>query len=352
MPLEVIYVVRHGFRSNWLVDPSTGDYKAYVRSPTGIAADPALTSHGVDQARELAAHLAATSTDGALHGAAGDDDVAAGMGGRPAALPVERIYCSPYYRCLQTIQPFVQAMAARERETAKTTAERTADSSNTHKPPWWAVRCEPGLVDWFGPAPFEHPQPAPVSVLQSRFFPWIDVSASASSSVVPPRHGETMAQLHARVAACLDHIVRQCDADGVRTVLLCSHAAPIIALGRVLTGRLPDDVAVEDFGVFTCGLSLFRRRHQRQQQLRSDDTDTCNTEQHRQEAKGPVPWDDRQHTLAGQAWTHGRGIAGGWDCEVNCDCSFLSGGEERGCTGDSVVMMRLMTEWDGRGPPF
>jgi len=29
-------------------------------------------------------------------------------------------------------------------------------------------------------------------------------------------------------------------------------------------------------------------------------------------------------------WAGGRGVRGGWDCEVNCDCSFLSGGEERG----------------------
>jgi len=29
-------------------------------------------------------------------------------------------------------------------------------------------------------------------------------------------------------------------------------------------------------------------------------------------------------------WRDGRGVAGGWTCEVNGDCSFLKNGEERG----------------------
>jgi len=29
-------------------------------------------------------------------------------------------------------------------------------------------------------------------------------------------------------------------------------------------------------------------------------------------------------------WRDGRGVQGGWDCVVSGDCSFLSGGEERG----------------------
>ncbi|CAK7224637.1 hypothetical protein SBRCBS47491_005617 [Sporothrix bragantina] len=61
MPLEVIYIVRDEFRSNWLVDPKTGDNKAHVRLPTGSVADPALSDYGIDQACELAAHLANTN---------------------------------------------------------------------------------------------------------------------------------------------------------------------------------------------------------------------------------------------------------------------------------------------------
>ena len=55
--LENIYVVRHGYRSNWVVDPQTGTYSTTVKSPTGIASDPALASYGVQQAVQLGEHL-------------------------------------------------------------------------------------------------------------------------------------------------------------------------------------------------------------------------------------------------------------------------------------------------------
>ncbi|OAA58576.1 phosphoglycerate mutase family protein [Niveomyces insectorum RCEF 264] len=359
MSLEYIYVARHGFRSNWLVNPATGDYTAVVRSPTGIAADPPLTAHGVDQARELAAFLARLLPAASEHGPMAKEQPAGPATGARRSeaepvLPVERIYCSPYYRCLQTVQPLVEMLAQRAPDgSAEETTVRNKSAPPQPQPPWWAaVRCEPGLVDWFGPAPFPHPQPAPVPQLRARFFPWID-PAYEGSGAAPPRHGESMAQLHARVAAAAAHIVRQCDAEGVRAVLLCSHAATIIALGRVLTGQLPDDVATEDFGAFTCGLSVYRRRRpqgQQQQQRpapkgrdsphsqrqHEQDEQHGQQQQQRQPAQDPhipvrvPPWDDQFHTLASQTWTGGRGIGGGWDCTVNCDCSFLSGREERG----------------------
>lgn len=34
-----------------------------------------------------------------------------------------------------------------------------------------------------------------------------------------------------------------------------------------------------------------------------------------------------------ESWKRGVGVRGGWTCEVNSDCSFLSGGEERGWYG-------------------
>lgn len=245
------------------------------RLPTGNAADPALSDYEITQSRELAAHL--TKNTG-------------------SSFPVERIYCSPYYRCLETVQPLVEAVAEGNKAKA-------------------IVRCEPGLVDWFGPLPFKHPQPLPAAELRDRFFPWIDADYSPSVEGPSP-DGESMAQLHARLAAVVGSIVRQCDAEGVRSVLLCTHAAPIIALGRVLTGQVPADVGDEDFGVFTCGLTTYRRRHEQPKTI-ADFTAT-------------FPWDDPLKTLSTQTWTHGRGVYGGWDCEVNCDCSFLSGGEERG----------------------
>lgn len=75
-------------RLNWTIDFSTGTYRAQFPTPTGNPADPALTSHGVRQSHELATHI----TDPKFH---------------PKPF---RVYSSPFYRCLQTIQPSVEAL--------------------------------------------------------------------------------------------------------------------------------------------------------------------------------------------------------------------------------------------------
>jgi broad specificity phosphatase PhoE len=52
-----------------------------VKTPTGIPTDPPLTSKGVEQSKELAEYLCNIEP------------------------PVERVYSSPFYRCLQTLKP-------------------------------------------------------------------------------------------------------------------------------------------------------------------------------------------------------------------------------------------------------
>lgn len=89
MVLETIYVTRHGFRAHWTVDARTGAYTSLVPSPTQIAGDVPLVSHGHEQARQLAAHVVVVL----------DDDP-----------PVHRIYSSPFTRCLQTLAPVVQRL--------------------------------------------------------------------------------------------------------------------------------------------------------------------------------------------------------------------------------------------------
>lgn len=286
------------FRSNWLVDPSTGDYSSHLRSPTGIAADPALTSHGVDQARQLAAHLIQVDP------------------------PVDRVYSSPYYRCLQTIEPFVKLWPKQ-------------DHTANH-----VILGEAGLSEWYGSAPFEHPTSAPPEELK-QLFPALDISYVPA--VVPPRTGESIAQLHDRVAMTMDALIRQCDKSGIRAVLLCSHAATIIALGRVLTGSMPDGVETEDFRAFTCGLSVYRRRSNTQvtandptgQEVTVPSRGTLEhikalspqiTASHNEHSNGPTD----HFPPRSVDWKNGKGVGGGWICEVNSDCSFLSGGEERG----------------------
>ncbi|PHH90872.1 hypothetical protein CDD83_2377 [Cordyceps sp. RAO-2017] len=232
MPLEKIYVVRHGFRSNWLVDPATGTYSAYIPSPTGIPADPALTSHGLGQARELAGHLLTLDP------------------------PIEAVYSSPFYRCLQTLAPFIQLQQSR-RLAAEHGDEADARPPRPVRHAATEIRPEHGIREWFGSAPFDHPQPAPVHTLKS-LFPAVD--DKYESIVTPPSRGETLAQLQERVALALRGIIRQCDASGARAAVLCTHAAVVILLGRVLTGLVPDSADAEDFHAYTCGLSVFRRQ--------------------------------------------------------------------------------------------
>jgi transcription factor C subunit 7 len=87
----------------------------------------------------------------------------------------------------------------------------------------------------------------------------------------------------------------------------------MIAMGRVLTGRMPGDENEEDFRCFTCSLSRFERKDRSKG------------------AEAPGEWDRRRpEEIPEVEWRNGKGVAGGWDCVVNGDCSFLSGGEERG----------------------
>ena len=72
------------FRGNWTLDPQTGTYATNTPSPTGIASDPALAAYGVLQSEQLATALEKVNDP-----------------------PITRVYSSPFYRCLQTLDPFI-----------------------------------------------------------------------------------------------------------------------------------------------------------------------------------------------------------------------------------------------------
>ncbi|PTB79303.1 RNA polymerase III transcription initiation factor complex component [Trichoderma longibrachiatum ATCC 18648] len=261
------------FRSSWSVDHTTGVYSASIPSPTGIPVDPALTAHGVEQSWELGRHLMTVEP------------------------PVEAVYSSPYYRCLQTITPFVELQQERH-------SKRRRGSSDGSSPACTVIRPEHGLCEWFGSAPFEHPGPASPSVLKS-LFPALDDSYVSAQH--PPSRGETLAQLQARLTATMQSIIDRCDAEDRRAVVLCTHAAVVIMLGRILTGVFPETVDADDFRAFTCGLSVYRRR------LISQDEQGPRGDENLPKEK-PNP----------------RAVVGAWSCEANSDCSFLTCGEERG----------------------
>lgn len=69
-----------------------------------------------------------------------------------------------------------------------------------------------------------------------------------------------MSALHDRCAYALLYIISNADSEDAasseghekeRSILICTHAASMIAIGRALTGHMPDDACVEDFKTYT-----------------------------------------------------------------------------------------------------
>jgi transcription factor C subunit 7 len=168
------------------------------------------------------------------------------------------------------------------------------------------------IREFFGRAHFHHPSPASTSVLATHF-PSVD--PTYTPIITPSTKGETIPGLHNRLAFALRHIVQDLDNHPAkpRSVLICSHAATIIAIGRVLTGRMPEDESEHDFDAFTCGLSKFNRR------VRSPVSTSSGV------------WNPSEpDRIPDVEWRTEGGLVGGWDCELNSDCSFLVSGQENG----------------------
>ena len=164
--------------------------------------------------------------------------------------------------------------------------------------------------EFFGTARFTHPTPAPLSILHNHF-PYL--SPSHKPAIKPLSTGETLPQLHNRFAYALDRIITSLDSEPTqpRAVLLCTHAAGMICIGRALTGKMPADVDEADFGCGTCALSVFVRRKQ------SEGEDEVEA------------WDENRPEVVPNVDWVGKGVKGGWECVVNGDCTHLEGGEER-----------------------
>ena len=163
--------------------------------------------------------------------------------------------------------------------------------------------------EWYGSNRDEDPRPASAEVLHS-FFP--EYSTSYEPIWVPTAYGESIEELYTRAAYVIAGIIQSLDADpgSPKSILICTHAATFIALGRVLTGHRPTQPAELDIIPFTACLSKFQRR-------RSDViTKEFNTEAGK--------------SLPKLQWEEGAGVGGGWDCTINSNCDFLSHGPERG----------------------
>ncbi|SNX83780.1 related to TFIIIC subunit, 55 kDa (transcription initiation factor) [Melanopsichium pennsylvanicum] len=233
--LETIFICRHGFRMSWI----GSEYFPTTNRPR----DPILTAHGQSQARHLASYLSSL----------------------PSSEQPQLIVSSPYYRCLQTSLPTAAALKLE-------------------------LVAEPGLAEWFPtavPNTGIHPSPARMEYM-SNYLP--ELSLSWKPLLVPNNNGETISELHARAKQVLEFIEQRCEQLGVTRVLLCSHAATIIAMGRVLQGDA--ETRQKFVGAGTASLSKYTRLDK-----------------------------------------HGKK---GWKQELNGDASFLPGGVEREWTFDMV----------------
>jgi transcription factor C subunit 7 len=160
-----------------------------IQSNQGVRADPALAAHGITQTKQLTKHI--------------------------LSLPhkPQKIYCSPYYRCIQTIVPLAKELQL-------------------------PIYLDEGIGEWYGL--LHHSQspdhPTPLDVDQwPKFFPDVDFRRG-ETGIIGDRRGETLKTIHERVQQALEVIIRQADMEGLHTILLCTHAATNIALGRALTG--------------------------------------------------------------------------------------------------------------------
>lgn len=190
------------FRSNWDVNPQTGVYSASTRTPTGIPTDPALAAHGVDQAAELAEFLCKINP------------------------PIDRIYSSPFYRCLQTLKPTTDTLFREGRGGGKIRIDRGVGYAKCNQD------SQTKLIlnrEFFGRADFEHPAPPDLQIL-NRHFQHLD--QDYVSIHIPAANGEWLKDLHDRVTKALTRIVTDLDNEPQqpKTVLICTHAATMVRL--------------------------------------------------------------------------------------------------------------------------
>ncbi|KIV95346.1 hypothetical protein PV10_03013 [Exophiala mesophila] len=267
MVLQTIYVVRHGYRQTW---PDSEGQAARARGIFGPA-DASLSPHGFAQANELAIYAARL---------------------KPR---INAIYTSPLIRCLQTVSPTV-ALAAEEEQNEI------------------PLRVEHGLGEWFGADGAHDYTPSSLEALKDQF----PACSLDYVSLSPPiLHGEDIRQLHDRLAAILSQLIAQADQDGHEAILLCSHAANVVAIGHVLVGRAYEDVTTKTVGAFTCGVSTYTRI--------PDASNLIKT----------LSQDDNDRL-------------GLWSLTVNCESSFLTNGAERGWRFSGLARFtKLPLELDG-----
>ncbi|KAI8971722.1 histidine phosphatase superfamily [Mycotypha africana] len=175
MGVKEIWVVRHGFREDWVNDDP------YY--PTGLRNDPTLSDSGRKQSQELAEFLKDKNID--------------------------RVYSSPFYRVLETVYPFIE----------KSNVPLYVDYS---------------MAEWYGKAHGRYLPCAPLVELK-KLFPKLNID-DHHSCIPLPNGIETVQECHVRVKKGLDLLLKQLDSEPnpPHSIVLAGHAASAICAVRGL----------------------------------------------------------------------------------------------------------------------
>lgn len=205
--IETIYLVRHGFRLSWET--------SLWNSPTGTPRDPPLSKYGVDQAKETAKHFVKLFKAESME----KESI--------------RIYSSPLYRCLQTCGPLSEGMEL------PILVEPGFGYERSYRPERNQITDPISISEWYLPVKRGlHPKSKPSTELQ-QWFPTISPSLHATI-LTPPQTGESIQQIHSRAKSVISKLIESVESeelnDEVKVLIIFTHAATNIALGRALVG--------------------------------------------------------------------------------------------------------------------
>lgn len=244
--VDTVYVARHGFRMAI----------THFNTANQLPRDPPLTAHGEGQARKMADFFASL----------------------PRNEQPQLVISSPFSRCITTAMPTVERLDLE-------------------------LVVEPGLAEWFPPVwPTDtgvHPSPPRAEQVQD-YFP--RVSTRWSPLMYPDPEGETIADVHHRMYACFERLNRRCEEWGIRRVLLVSHAASSIALGRMLLTAGQVEHAKHDIRAGTASVSKYAHENGQWKQEYNGNTSFLPGGSEREWDFGYVPENNTEPGM-GVGWT-------------------------------------------------
>ncbi|CCH58975.1 hypothetical protein TBLA_0B01320 [Henningerozyma blattae CBS 6284] len=278
MTIKVIYIARHGYRSNWL------PHGPYPLPPTGVDSDVPLADHGVNQAKELGHYILSIDNQ------------------------PELIFSSPFYRCIQTSEPIAKLLEL-------------------------PVYLEKGVGEWYKPDRPTIPIPADLETLKKLFPGHDDRSILSESSewvpgsgIIPSDQGETADELYERCKKFWPIFIKRVEEqfNQVETILIVTHAASKIALGMSLMGYSRYDDELEEGGYIrsgSCSLDKYELIKDYQVGMVDDEGDDDEGDESLENGEDRiVPFEKRR-----------------WRMTMNGNTEFLKKGEEMNWSFQSAV---------------